>query len=167
MNNIQIFLDMDNVVADFKAYANHVLTGHTVDNGYRFPDDQWQRLRDNPRIYRDLPLKPGAIELVKYCQQICDINDGTLQFLTALPRKNDIPYAIYDKVQWADRFFPGIPVFFGLFSPDKQNYCKGDNYILIDDRLDNCQQWINQGGLAHQYKNWADCQIWLTGIVNG
>ena len=61
MNNIQIFLDMDNVVADFTAYANHVLTGQKVDNGFRFPDHQWQRLRDNPRIYRDLPLKPGAI----------------------------------------------------------------------------------------------------------
>ena len=39
-----------------------------------------------------------------------------LAFLTALPRKNDIPFAPYDKVLWARKYFRGIPVLLGPYS---------------------------------------------------
>lgn len=160
-NKIEIYLDMDEVVADFKEYAHRVLAGKQLDNGYRFPDQQWARLRDNPRIFRDLKLKDNATKLVDWCTEYCTNNTATLAFLTALPHKNDIDYAIYDKVHWANLYFPNIPVFFGPFSQDKQRYCKGLNSILIDDRRDNCEQWIAAGGRAFQYKNWEECKVWL------
>ena len=158
---IELFLDMDDVVADFMGYAHYVLAGKTLENGYRFPDNDWKKLKDNPRLYRDLLLKAGAIELVEWCQNYCQEHNGKLAFLTAMPRKGDVPYAFYDKVHWANQYFPGIPVFFGPRSADKQNFCKGHNSILIDDRLSNCEDWRNAGGRAFQYKNWEDCKIWL------
>ena len=161
MNNLEIMIDMDDVVADFMGYAHNVLAGKPLANGFRFPDNDWKKLKDNPRMYRDLPLKAGANELVEWCKNYCEEHDGTLAFLTAMPRKGDVWYAFYDKVHWCDKHFPGIPVFFGPRSEDKQNYVKGHNSILIDDRADNCKQWIEAGGRAHQYKNWADCKEWL------
>ena len=81
-------------------------------------------------------------------------------FLTAIPHDDTIPYAIYDKVRWADKHFPGIPVLFGPYSFDKQLHCKPRD-ILIDDRSDNCNDWRMAGGIAHEYRTWEKCQQWI------
>jgi hypothetical protein len=156
-----IAIDLDDVVADFMGYAHHVLAGKPLENGYRFPDNDWKKLKDNPRMYQFLPRKDGANELVEWCQNYCFTNNGELAFLTAMPRNGDVRYAFYDKVHWVDKYFPGIPVYFGPRSEDKYKFCNGHNSILIDDRKSNCDQWIAAGGRAHQYKNWEDCKVWL------
>jgi len=161
MNNLEIYLDADDVVADFMGYAHYVLAGKPLANGFRFADNDWKKLKDNPRLYRDLPLKAGATELYEWCKNYCETHDGFLAFLTALPRNGDVHYAPMDKVHWVDKHFPGTPCFFGPYSQDKKNYVKGPNSILIDDRADNCKQWIEAGGRAHQYKNWEECKEWL------
>ena len=158
---VEIFLDMDEVVADFTGYAHTVLRGERLTNGYTFPPEQWARLKDNPRMYRDLPLKEGATELVQWCKDYQDKTNCGLYFLTAMPRNNDMPWAFQDKVFWALDHFPSVPVFFGPRSSEKVDRCKGANSILIDDRKDNCKQWIAAGGRAHQYKNWEECKVWL------
>jgi hypothetical protein len=160
-DKIFIAIDCDDVVADFTGYAHMVLRGEKLENGYRFPDEQWKRLKDNPRMYRDLPLKIGARELINWCKKYVEEHDGTLAFLTAMPRKGDVWYAFQDKVHWVDKHFPGMDVFFGPRSEDKQNFCKGHNSILIDDRADNCERWREAGGRAFQYKNWEECKQWL------
>ena len=59
-----------------------------------------------------------------------------------------MPWAFYDKVIWAVKYFPDIPVMFGPHSTDKYKHCqKGD--ILVDDRLDNCQAWTQAGGISY------------------
>ena len=154
-----IFLDMDDVVADFKGYARRVLKKEP-DSNFRYPDNEWKRLKDNPRIYRDLQVKDGAEDLVKWCHEWCIRNNESLLFLTALPRNNDIHWAIWDKINWAKKHFPGIPVHFGPYSGDKWRHCKeGD--ILIDDRESNCREWEAAGGKSFQYKNWPECKEWL------
>jgi hypothetical protein len=70
-----------------------------------------------------------------------------VKFLTALPRDNDFPWAAYDKVLWAQEHFPGIPVWIGPYSDDKQQRSQpGD--VLIDDRKVNIEQWQAKGGFA-------------------
>lgn len=155
-----IFLDMDDVVADFKGYAQRVLK-KSVNNGIRFPDTEWNRLKDNPRIYKDLAVKDGAEDLARWCQNWCMRNSENLYFLTALPRYNDIPWAVWDKINWAKKHFPGIPVMFGPYSGDKWKHCKSSNDILIDDRGSNCREWEAAGGKSFQYKNWPECKDWL------
>jgi len=156
---MKIFLDMDEVVADFKGYAGSVL-GHNV-YSIRYPDDEWNKLLANPRLYRDLPLKAGANELVEWVKTYQSRNpDVFVAFLTAIPRHNDVPWAFWDKVLWAQQYFPGIPVFFGPMSTDKHIHCEpGD--ILIDDRKTNNDDWINAGGRAHMYTEWPECKQWL------
>jgi 5'(3')-deoxyribonucleotidase len=159
-NKPRIYLDMDDVVADWLTTAYEILE-RRWDMGERIPNEEWAKLKKEFRFYRNLPLKPGAKELVAYCQNLVATGKAdSLYFLTALPHDYSVPYAAQDKVWWANDHFPGIPVFFGPFAHDKWRRCTpGD--ILIDDKTSNCEEWRGAGGLAHIYKNWEDCEVWL------
>lgn len=157
---MNIYLDMDDVVADWMGYARSYLKIQWAE-GEMVPDQQWRRLKDDQRMYSKLPLKEGAIELVNWVTEYTDKHpEVELFFLTAVPHNNDMPWAFVDKVWWAKYHFPHIPVFFGPYSHDKWVRCQqGD--ILIDDRRSNNEEWIRAGGRAHLYRNWQDCKIWL------
>jgi hypothetical protein len=161
---MKIYLDMDDVVADWMGYARAYLR-MDWQPGEMVPDDKWRSLRDDQRMYSKLPLKEGARNLVDWCERYVGRNPGTeLYFLSAIPHNNDMPWAIQDKVFWAYKYFPGIPVFLGPYSHDKWVRCQpGD--ILIDDRTSNCEEWIRAGGHAHIYRNWTDCKIWLESLL--
>ena len=140
-----LYLDLDGVIADFNEYAQRTL-GLPPSQGI-YPNDKWQKLAENPRIYRDLLKTPYAEELVRRCVKFCLERNYEYAFLTAVPKGNDVKWAFYDKVEWAQKYFPGVPVFFGPFSKDKHQHCKpGD--ILIDDRVSNIEEWQAAGGIA-------------------
>lgn len=157
---MKIYLDMDDVVADWMGFAHNIVQ-RNWNYGERIPEQDWAKVKAQYRMYRDLPVKEGAEDLVEWCRAYCETNPGCeLYFLTALPHDYSMPWAAYDKVQWGDRYFPGIPVFIGPFSFDKWRHCQpGD--ILIDDRHSNCHEWRVQGGFAHEYRNWRECKAWL------
>ena len=162
-----IYLDMDDVVADWRTAAEEFLQLKfpNGDQWARIPDDKWAELKRNSRFYRDLPIKDGAHDLVNFCRDaVANGLADDLRFLTALPHNDDMPYASYDKVLWAVERFERIPVLFGPYSKDKWRHCQpGD--ILIDDRTSNCMEWENAGGHAHIYRTWEGCKPWLTQIL--
>ena len=144
-----LYLDMDGVFADFDSYAQSV-AGYPI-TGERWPLEAWRRITANPRLYRDLGLTAEARELVEHCRQLAQERLFRLIFLTAIPKDNDVPWAFYDKVMWAQENFPGIPVHFGPYSHDKHVHCRpGD--ILIDDRLSNIEEWAAAGGIAIRHQ---------------
>jgi len=163
-----IYLDMDDVVADWRSAAEDFLQLKfpNGDQWARIPDEKWAELKRNSRFYRDLPLKAGADELVEYCRTaVLKGQASEIRFLSALPHNNDMGWAVWDKVQWAQHYYPGIPVFIGPYSHDKWMHCQpGD--ILIDDRTSNCMEWEKAGGLAHIYRTWEACYPWLDEILN-
>jgi 5'(3')-deoxyribonucleotidase len=137
---------MDGVVADFDTKAEEII-GYQHPSHTRWPDEDWRKILDYPRFYRDLPLCEGALDLVTHALHIAHNNQMEVKFLTAIPKDNDFPWAFYDKVEWARKYFPMIPVFFGPYSHDKKHHVKtGD--ILIDDRITNIQDWNEAGGLG-------------------
>lgn len=155
-----IYLDMDDVIADFKAYAVSVLRRRN-DHEEKWPQEDWIKLRDNPRLYRDLEKTSEADQLVDFCRQLCSEKDWNLMFLTAVPKGNDVHWAFYDKVHWAATHYPDIPVMFGPFSKDKHVHCKvGD--VLIDDRTSNCDEWRAAGGIAIQHR--GDVEKTIAGL---
>ena len=140
-----LYLDMDGVVADFNEYAHRTL-GVPASQGI-YPDDVWQKLAANPRLYQDLIPITYAGELVATCFNFAQRKQYGFMFLTAVPKGNDVPWAFYDKVEWARKYFPNIPVMFGPYSKDKHQHCEpGD--ILIDDRSSNIEEWRAAGGIA-------------------
>lgn len=156
---MNIYLDMDDVVADWMGYAKNYLRLEWQP-GEMVPDKEWRRLKDDQRMYRNLPLKAGAKDLVDWVTKYARRTDSGLFFLSAIPHGNDMPWAIQDKVWWAHDHFPHIPVFLGPYSHDKWVRCEAGD-ILIDDRRSNCEEWSRAGGRAHMYKNWLDCKQWL------
>jgi len=147
-----LYLDMDGVVADFDEYAFRTL-GLPPSEGV-YAQAEWVRLAANPRIYRDLVKTPYADDLVAFCKEYCALRDYELKFLTAVPKGNDVPWAFYDKVKWAELYYPNIPIFFGPFSKTKSDRCEpGD--ILIDDRLSNITAWMGRGGRAILHKDFT------------
>jgi hypothetical protein len=159
---MNIYLDMDDVVADWHYRAQEILKLRVVKDSDRIPQAEWDKLKDHLRFYRDLPLMEGAHELVDMCKAYIARNPQyNLRFLTALPHDHSMPFAVYDKVHWGDKHFPGIPVTIGPFSYDKWRHCKNAGDILIDDRHSNCHEWEAQGGIAHIYTTWANCKPWL------
>ena len=150
------YLDMDGVIADWDSGAARVLGGplreKLINGHYKNTAEEWIKLRNEHRMYRDLPLMPHCESLVKLGRQYRDRLGWELKFLTAVPKNDDMPWAFSDKVLWALERFPDIPVMFGPHSTDKYKHClPGD--ILVDDRSDNCASWIAAGGLAVHVKS--------------
>lgn len=140
-----IFLDMDGVVADFNGYAKD-LVGYTAP-GKRYPEEDWDKIKANPRLYREIPVIEGSEYFVERVRQLANENDMPLKFLSAVPRQNDVGWVFWDKIEWVKTYFPGIPLWFGPYSRDKHVHCvNGD--ILIDDREDNIQDWTQAGGIG-------------------
>jgi len=161
-----IYLDMDDVVADWHSAAQDFLKLRWNKDNERIPQGDWNRIKQLSHFYRHLPLKPGAQELVEFCSHAVTsgLADG-LFFLTALPHDYSMPDAASDKVWWAHDHFPDVTVYIGPFSHDKWRHCKpGD--ILIDDRTSNCEEWVRAGGHAHIYRTWEACKPWLNSILS-
>ena len=142
------YLDMDGVVADWNQGVSQLL-GHGISTDPRahIPDHEWAQVLEHPRLFRNLPLMKDAAVLVELARAYRDQLGWELLFLTAIPHLNDVPWAFWDKMLWAQEHWPDIPVHFGPRSQEKQVHCTpGD--ILVDDRPDNCAQWGAAGGLA-------------------
>ncbi len=146
-----LYLDMDGVVADFDDYAERILGPLPGHHGI-YPEEQWNKIASNPRLYRELKKTSYADRLVEECRDLAATKGYDLLFLTAVPKGNDIKWAFYDKMVWAQLLFPGIPVHFGPYSLDKWRHCQpGD--ILIDDRPSNIAEWRVAGGIAIHHTN--------------
>ena len=158
---LTIYLDMDDVVADWHTAAQEFLKMRWEKENERIPKSDWDKIKQYSRFYLDLPLKENAYDLVSWVSAYCLTHSGTnARFLTAIPHDDSMPFAAQDKVWWANKHFPGWPVFIGPYSHDKWKHCQpGD--ILIDDRHSNCNEWVSAGGLAHPYRDWPTCKVWL------
>ena len=157
---MNIYVDMDDVVADWFGYAREYLNEPLFKDGDILPDATWQKLKDDQRMYSKLPVKEGAYQLINWLTAYATEHACGLYFLTAIPKGNDMPWAPTDKIFWANKYFPQVPVFLGPYSFDKWVRCQpGD--ILIDDRKSNCEDWRRAGGRAHMYRSWEECKPWL------
>ena len=140
-----IYIDMDGVVADWDAYVESVI-GYRHPNYRRYPDKDWHIItHEHPHIYRNLALAPNAHRLVYGVHELAAIHKYSYRFLTAVPSRNDMPYAFQDKIAWVAEHFPGIDVWFGPYSRDKQRRARAGD-VLIDDRPSNITEWQEAGG---------------------
>jgi hypothetical protein len=161
---MKIYLDMDDVVADWMPTARAIVK-RNWNYGERIPESDWAKVKAKERFYRDLAVKEGAFELVDFCRNLkAEGIVEDLLFLTALPHDYSVPFAAYDKVLWATERFERIPVLFGPYSYDKWRHCKAGD-ILIDDRHSNCHEWRAAGGLAHEYRDWPTCKQWFESVL--
>lgn len=143
--NRSIYIDMDGVVADFDKLVSTLL-GRKIGWGVAdITSEEWESISKIDNLYYKLDLIPESTMMVALCKSFSTRFD--VSFLTALPRQSTMISARRDKIDWANKYFPGIPVNFGPYSADKQKWCTpGD--ILIDDKPENVEQWTKKSGVA-------------------
>lgn len=147
-----IYIDMDGVLADFNHRAQEVLSASSQDHqraaqAGRWPPEQWALLTEDSHFYRHLPKTGHADRIMSWAQRFERELGWRLRVLTAVPKDNDMPEAFHDKILWINEHYPGTRVWFGPYSRDKQQHCRpGD--VLVDDRTDNCDDWVRAQGVA-------------------
>lgn len=147
---MQLFLDLDGVLADFDEAAYKILNM----NPRRFEKQMgsaafWSRLEysnDNERTYffENLNIMHDALDLyfaVKHCNPI---------ILTGIPKQ--YKNADEEKNKWIDKHFGSDMPRIICYSKDKRNYMEpGD--VIVDDWPQHRHLWEEAGGIWVDHKS--------------
>jgi 5'(3')-deoxyribonucleotidase len=124
---MNVYLDMDGVIADFNNEPN-ALERFATENGF----------------FRDLKvMNKWAVN------QLLAMEDVNVFILSASPNKQ----ADKDKKAWLKYYYPQIKrnqIIFCRVGQNKADYMKTEQGILLDDYGKNCEQWRERGNTAVQ-----------------
>lgn len=147
MKKMKIYLDMDGVIADFfGALANFYGVSHWRD----LPNKEQNIIAlGNTNFFSTLPKFETSDELVDF---IHERTDGEWA-ICSTPLCNDDENSIYHKTVWLEKM--GYKPAAKIFTHTKEDYAvnpDGSPNILIDDRKENIENWINKGGIGILYQ---------------
>lgn len=135
MSEYKIYCDMDGVLTNFnKAYFD--LTGVDI-TGQHFNDKNfWDPINNaGYDFWVNMEWMPDGNDLWEVISKYTPI------LLSAPSRNNDSRVGKFD---WVQRELPGVELI--LRSASRKREFAAPNHILIDDRPDNIQGWIEDGG---------------------
>lgn len=142
----KVYCDMDGVIVDFERGYNDLTGKKTpgVDSTYD-KEDFWSAItKAGAKFWADLHWMSDGKELWDYIKQY------NPKLLTAPSREQSSEIG---KKEWVDKNIPGTPIIFKQ-AKDKKDLAE-PNAILIDDRKDNIQQWIDAGGIGIRHTSTA------------
>ncbi len=145
MGDYKIYCDMDGVLTNFnKAYFD--LTGVDI-TGQHFNDKNfWDPINDaGYDFWVNMEWMPDGNDLWKVISKYSPI------LLSAPSRNNDSRVGKFD---WVQRELSGVELI--LRSASRKREFAAPNHILIDDRPDNIQGWIEDGGEGILHESAAD-----------
>ena len=160
MNKIEIYIDCDEVVADFMEYARKFF-GRQLKDGVKLPLDEWNKLSSNPHLFRDLEVKDGAYELIDWLKKYQQETSSELYFLTALPSKNKVKFAAQDKVHWCNKYFPDGCVSL-MFTSKGNTMCCAVCALEIRNKMHGLNDKKFQGEMANMALN--RCRKYLSKV---
>jgi hypothetical protein len=145
MNNYKIFCDMDGVLVDFnKGYEK--LTGVKLNNEYRNDNNFWDPINNaGYEFWIKLEWMSDGKKLWSYIEKYRP------ELLSAPSRQIDSRIA---KKHWAERELPGTNLILRN-AKHKKDFASPTN-ILIDDRIDNINDWRDSGGVGIHHINTDD-----------
>jgi hypothetical protein len=152
---MHIFLDADGVLADFDK-AGELLWGMPPREYEKKVGSVafWRELQFTTDFYANLPLMPDAMELYNGVKHL----DPTI--LTGCPRGG---WAESQKVAWAARNFPGVPIITCMSAKKYTFGLPGD--VLIDDWEQYRQLWEEMGGIFIHHKTALESLLKLSLII--
>jgi hypothetical protein len=140
---LHIFCDLDGVLCDFEASALLLCKAQHIPNDKRL----WSTIgRHGVReFYRNLDWIDGARSLWQYLHELRRDNHD-VHVLTGLPCGPLTQGARRGKEEWCARELGSDVHVITCMSRDKHTFCKGANYVLIDDRESLGKDWERAGG---------------------
>jgi predicted kinase len=135
----KVYCDMDGVLVDFERGYNELTGKQTpgVDSTYD-KNDFWSAItKEGAKFWANLNWMSDGKQLWSYIKQYSP------QLLTAPSREES---SRTGKLAWVDKNIPNTSTIFKQ-AKDKKDIAES-NAILIDDRKDNIQQWIDAGGIG-------------------
>lgn len=148
MNNIEkIYFDMDGVLVDFWG-GLFEMCGDVNSSDMH---EVWKAVKSVEHFYAKLKPVDGAIEMLRSFKEIYK---DKCEILSAIPAKEKgILYAAEDKINWVKEYI-GDDIKVNIVQRhEKKNFCKGKQYILIDDFPKNVIEWKENGGTAILFKS--------------
>ena len=142
----KVYCDMDGVIVDFERGYNDLTGKQTpgVDSTYN-KDDFWGAItKAGAKFWANLNWMSDGQQLWGYIKQY------NPELLTAPSREES---SRIGKLAWVDKNIPNTPIIFKQ-AKDKKDLAE-PNAILIDDRKDNIQQWIDAGGIGIRHTSTA------------
>ena len=143
---MELYLDMDGVVADFFGTLESV-TGKPYKASQTQED--FNNLMEKHVCGTDFFAKLPKFNSVDKLLDIIKVTFGGYTILSA-PLSNDTDNTIANKNLWVDNNLNVLPPRERIFTRDKQIYARGN--ILIDDYLPNIEKWVAHGGIGIKYK---------------
>jgi len=157
INVEKIYLDMDGVLANFDKGVIDLLGLTPLVQGASTKEENdilWKHVAKYGHFYNDLEICDDALKLFllligKYGKKV--------EILSAIPKKErGVIYAKEDKINWFRRNFSKNTRINIVLRKEKSKFCKGKEYILIDDFFKTTNEWEKLGGTAICHKNFDD-----------
>jgi predicted kinase len=142
----KVYCDMDGVIVDFE-HGYDRLTGRKapgVNSTYDKTDFWGAITKAGKDFWADLEWMEDGKQLWSYIKQY------NPKLLTAPSREES---SRIGKKEWVYKNLPGTPIIFKQ-AKDKKDLAE-PNAILIDDREDNIQQWVDAGGIGIRHTSTA------------
>jgi len=145
-----VYVDMDGVIADF---FTELARTHNVKHWKDIPDKEESiPALGGTDFFGRLPKFPTSDELIRF---VDDATDGEWCILSA-PLRGDYDNSSMWKRVWLDKnnYYPSE----AIFTSGKQKYAteNGEPNILIDDKPENIDAWIKNGGIGIRYQATED-----------
>jgi hypothetical protein len=158
-----IYVDLDGVVANFKAHY-HAVTGYDFNS---VPDTKtrWNMLEQHRvGFYKDIPPYIGFRDFMSEVNGMAVEKGYLVCLLSALPTVLPFTTARPEKEEWSKYYLPGFPLYLSESSEEKSKLCKkGD--IIIDDNPRNVAQWMKAGGIAIRHISFKDSLVQLRELL--
>jgi hypothetical protein len=138
----KIYCDLDGVLVDFER-GYHKLTGIDISNKFSTGNKFWEPLdKAGEDFWVNLEWTSEGKRLWKFISSFKPI------IISAPSREKS---SRIGKEKWVKRELRNVPL---ILCPahQKQSYAD-ERSILIDDRVENCEQWAEKGGIAILHRN--------------
>jgi 5'(3')-deoxyribonucleotidase len=151
----KIYIDMDGVLADFDRGVEEICGVARPEPGksrtWENDNLMWERMRFVEHFYNKLEPMPGAVDMFS---KLWKLFGDRVEILSGIPNpKRGIEKAGDDKICWAHRFLCEDLKVNIVYRAEKANFCKGKDYILIDDLVVNIKEWEEKGGTGILHKS--------------
>jgi len=151
----KVYVDLDGVIVDFvKGVKDRFDIDMNDHNQWDdFKKENWDKVTSlGPKFWSDLPWTKDGKQLWNYVKEYNPV------ILSAYPKNpGGKEQALSGKRDWLSHHINSNVAKQALLvrSEEKKKWA-GDKAILIDDRKDNIQQWINAGGIGILHRNSND-----------